>query len=147
MHLHYCEHAATSCFVDIATTHPSPLPPHHTLQVLGIERYSIAHTQGSHHGHTRITRQAYLEGAAYVPLLKRSFNLYGVLEQETRQVGLHLFRLGLCDMHPKHSMQCSPRMVDATGCGALLCCILELLCCCVCHIGFVWLAPLHCDAS
>ena len=29
---------------------------------------------GSHHGHTRITRQAYLEGAANVPLQKRSFD-------------------------------------------------------------------------
>jgi len=32
------------------------------LQVLGIERFGISHTFGSHHGHTRITRMAYMEG-------------------------------------------------------------------------------------
>jgi hypothetical protein len=32
------------------------------LQVLGIERFGISHTFGSHHGQTRITRMAYMEG-------------------------------------------------------------------------------------
>ena len=37
--------------------------------VLGIERFGIAHDQGSSHGHTRVIRQAYFEHPDYVPLL------------------------------------------------------------------------------
>lgn len=57
------------------------------LQVLGIDRFnSISNENSSHHGHTRITRMAYMEGPEYVPLLKKSFELYRQLEQETGQV-------------------------------------------------------------
>jgi glycine/D-amino acid oxidase-like deaminating enzyme len=85
--------------------------------VLGIERYSIAHTQGSHHGQTRITRQAYLEGAAYVPLLQRSFDLYGVLEQETHQVnGIEQTTCGA--VLQGHNLHCTPpHMAEDTACG------------------------------
>ncbi len=56
------------------------------LQVLGLEQYSIAHHNGSSHGISRIIRLAYHEDPAYVPLLKRAYELWRELEQETKQV-------------------------------------------------------------
>jgi hypothetical protein len=55
------------------------------VQVLGLERFSISHANGSHHGLTRITRQAYMEGPQYVPLLRKSFQAYEALQRETKQ--------------------------------------------------------------
>ncbi len=45
-------------------------------RVLGLERFDIPHAQGSSHGVTRIIRLAYYEDPAYVPLLKRAFELW-----------------------------------------------------------------------
>jgi hypothetical protein len=53
--------------------------------VLGLDRWAPGHSNGSHHGETRITRQAYAEGAAYVPLLKYSFDAYATLEREAKR--------------------------------------------------------------
>ena len=47
------------------------------LQVLGIEQFDIAHGNGSSHGLSRIIRLAYHEECAYVPLLRRSYELFG----------------------------------------------------------------------
>ena len=44
--------------------------------VLGLERFDIPHAQGSSHGVTRIIRLAYYESPAYVPLLKRAYELW-----------------------------------------------------------------------
>jgi sarcosine oxidase len=44
--------------------------------VLGLERFGPAHTQGSSHGHSRIIRQAYMEGTQYVPLILRAYTLW-----------------------------------------------------------------------
>lgn len=52
-------------------------------KVLGLERYTPAHDRGSSHGQSRIIRQAYFEGAEYVPLLLRAYELWDLLEQET----------------------------------------------------------------
>jgi sarcosine oxidase len=49
-------------------------------KVLGLERYNIPHDMGSSHGITRIIRLAYYEDPSYVPLLKRSFELWRELE-------------------------------------------------------------------
>lgn len=46
------------------------------VRVLGLERFDIPNTQGSSHGITRIIRLAYFQGAAYVPLLRRAFELW-----------------------------------------------------------------------
>jgi sarcosine oxidase len=46
------------------------------LRVLGLERHDIPNTRGSSHGETRIIRLAYSESPAYVPLLRRSFQLW-----------------------------------------------------------------------
>lgn len=52
-------------------------------KVLGLERFAPAHDRGSSHGESRIIRQAYFEGAAYVPLLFRAYELWEELEKET----------------------------------------------------------------
>ena len=54
-------------------------------QVLGLEKFSSAHDNGSSHGRSRIIRQAYFEGAEYVPLLLRAYELWEQLEEETGQ--------------------------------------------------------------
>jgi len=53
------------------------------LRVLGFERFAPAHARGASHGRTRIIRQAYFEGSAYVPLLRRAYTLWDALERET----------------------------------------------------------------
>lgn len=50
------------------------------VRVLGLDRFSAAHDQGSSHGDTRIIRQAYFEHPDYVPLLKRAYELWRKLE-------------------------------------------------------------------
>ena len=49
-------------------------------RVLGLERYGIPHSMGSSHGINRIIRLAYYEDPSYVPLLRRSFELWRELE-------------------------------------------------------------------
>ena len=50
------------------------------LRVLGLERYDIPHDLGSSHGVNRIIRLAYWEHPAYVPLLRRAYELWRELE-------------------------------------------------------------------
>lgn len=45
------------------------------LDVVGLERFQPVHAMGSSHGRSRIIRQAYFEGADYVPLLRRTYEL------------------------------------------------------------------------
>ena len=52
-------------------------------RVLGIDRFSVPHNRGSHHGSTRMIRQAYFEDPAYVPLLRRAYQLWHDLESES----------------------------------------------------------------
>jgi sarcosine oxidase len=60
------------------------------LQVLGLETFWPAHDQGSAHGGTRIIRQAYFEGPAYVPLLQGAFDGWRELQEQS---GRDLVRL------------------------------------------------------
>jgi sarcosine oxidase len=50
--------------------------------VLGIDRFHPPHPYGSTHGDTRITRIAIGEGAEYVPLVRRSHELWREIEQQ-----------------------------------------------------------------
>ncbi len=50
-------------------------------RVLGLEQFVTPHELGSSHGRTRIIRTAYYEHPAYVPLVRRSFELWYELEQ------------------------------------------------------------------
>ncbi|HTE66114.1 MAG TPA: N-methyl-L-tryptophan oxidase, partial [Candidatus Binatia bacterium] len=49
-------------------------------RVLGLEQYDVLHELGSSHGLTRIIRLAYHEHPSYVPLLRRSYELWHELE-------------------------------------------------------------------
>jgi sarcosine oxidase len=46
------------------------------LRVLGLDPRPGAHAEGASHGESRIVRQVYFEGASYVPLLLRTFELW-----------------------------------------------------------------------
>ena len=52
-------------------------------RVLGIDRFAPPHAMGSSHGETRITRQAIGEGDAYMPLVKRSHEIWREVETGT----------------------------------------------------------------
>ena len=52
-------------------------------RVLGLERHTPAHNQGSSHGYSRVIRQAYFEHPNYVPLLLRAYELWSQIERET----------------------------------------------------------------
>ncbi|MBA1231827.1 N-methyl-L-tryptophan oxidase [Pseudomonas viridiflava] len=51
--------------------------------VLGVDRYSPPHTQGSSHGDTRITRLSVGEGPQYLPLVRDSHRIWRELEALT----------------------------------------------------------------
>ncbi|NNL85344.1 MAG: N-methyl-L-tryptophan oxidase, partial [Myxococcales bacterium] len=44
--------------------------------VIGFEQFTEAHNLGSSHGDSRVIREAYFEDPAYVPLLRRSYELW-----------------------------------------------------------------------
>src|SRR5271157_135095 len=74
-------------------------------KVVGIDRFSPPHDQGSSHGETRITRQAIGEGREFVPLVLRSNAIWEELEAATgrslmtRNGGLVLAPSGLTGSH------------------------------------------------
>jgi sarcosine oxidase len=53
------------------------------LDVLGLERYDVPHEMGSSHGGTRIIRKPQYEDPAYVPLVRRAYDLWRDLEART----------------------------------------------------------------
>src|SRR5271166_3214578 len=74
-------------------------------KVVGIDRFSPPHDQGSSHGETRITRQAIGEGREFVPLVLRSNEIWEELEAATgrnlmtRNGGLILASDGITGNH------------------------------------------------
>ena len=52
-------------------------------KVLGLDRFSPPHEDGSSHGESRIIRQAIGEGEEYVPWVLRSYELWREIEKET----------------------------------------------------------------
>ena len=52
-------------------------------RVLGLEQFQPGHTHGSSHGRSRVIRLAYFEHPAYVPLLRRAYELWRRLESDT----------------------------------------------------------------
>jgi sarcosine oxidase len=63
---------------------------HLAKRVLGLERYDVPHAMGSSHGHTRIIRMAYFEHPSYVPLLRRSYDLWRELQNEAGEQLLYI---------------------------------------------------------
>jgi sarcosine oxidase len=59
------------------------------VHALGIDQFQPPHNRGSSHGETRITRLALGEGEAYVPLVKRSHEIWRELESATGSSLLH----------------------------------------------------------
>lgn len=51
--------------------------------VLALDRFPVGHARGSSHGQTRLIRLAYFEHPDYVPLLRRSRELWRALERDT----------------------------------------------------------------
>jgi len=60
-------------------------------RVLGIERFERAHERGSSAGRSRIIRMAYYEDPAYVPLLRRAYELWRELERQSGMTLLDLY--------------------------------------------------------
>src|SRR5215831_4822122 len=52
-------------------------------RVVGLEQFTLAHPHGSSHGRSRVTRQAYFESPAYVPLLDRANELWAELQRDS----------------------------------------------------------------
>jgi sarcosine oxidase len=55
-------------------------------KVLGLEQFGITHERGSHTGQSRIIRKAYFEHADYVPLLKRAYKNWKLLEADANAI-------------------------------------------------------------
>ena len=53
------------------------------VRVLGLDRYSPPHIFGSSHAESRITRLAVGEGPQYIPLVRRSHEIWRELEEQT----------------------------------------------------------------
>src|SRR3954467_7386075 len=68
------------------------------VRVLGIERLTPGHDRGSSHGESRIIRLGYFEHPSYVPLLRRSYDLWRVLEAEAAAKLLHI--TGILEIGP-----------------------------------------------
>ncbi|HFE44044.1 MAG TPA: N-methyl-L-tryptophan oxidase [Nannocystis exedens] len=71
-------------------------------EVVVLERFEHVHNLGSHGGHTRVTRRAYHEGSAYVPLCVESEERWQELECEegAEGAGSILVRCGLIEAGP-----------------------------------------------
>jgi sarcosine oxidase len=70
-------------------------------RVLGLERFDIPHERGSSHGVNRIIRLAYYEDPAYVPFMRRGYELWRELEREVGEQLLHI--TGSIDAGPEAS--------------------------------------------
>lgn len=57
--------------------------------VLGLEQHAIPHSEGAHHGFSRMIRLAYYEHPDYVPLLRRAYELWDELETESDLALIH----------------------------------------------------------
>ena len=71
------------------------------LRALGIERFTPGHHNGSSHGETRIIRLGYFEHPSYVPLLRRTYELWRELEAAAGQTLMHI--TGIVEIGPPDS--------------------------------------------
>ncbi len=68
------------------------------LKVVGIERFAPGHDNGSSHGETRIIRLGYFEHPSYVPLLRRTYELWRELEAASTKKLMHI--TGIVEIGP-----------------------------------------------
>jgi sarcosine oxidase len=66
------------------------------VRAIGIERHAVGHDIGSSHGETRMIRLGYFEHPSYVPLLRRTYELWRGLEKATSTKLLHV--TGIAEM-------------------------------------------------
>jgi sarcosine oxidase len=59
------------------------------FKVLGVDRFPPGHDRGSSHGRTRLIRQAYFEHPDYVPLLRRTYELWTDLSKRCGKTLYH----------------------------------------------------------
>lgn len=59
------------------------------VRVVGMDRHAPPHTLGSTHGRSRIIREAIFEHPLYVPLVRRAYELWAALEEETGERLFH----------------------------------------------------------
>jgi N-methyl-L-tryptophan oxidase len=71
------------------------------LKVLMIDRAHPPHSEGSHHGESRLIRHAYGEGARYVPMVLRAQQLWDELETAYGERIMH--RSGIINLAPETS--------------------------------------------
>lgn len=72
------------------------------LKVLMIDSAHPPHTEGSHHGDTRLMRHAYGEGEKYVPLVLRAQKLWDALAEMSGEKIFH--RTGVINVGPTDSL-------------------------------------------
>lgn len=57
--------------------------------VVGFDRFTPPHEQGSSHGESRIIREAYFEDPAFVPLVHRAYDLWAELQEPLESPLMH----------------------------------------------------------
>src|SRR5215510_12764105 len=67
-------------------------------RAIGVERYAPGHDRGSSHGETRVIRLGYFEHPSYVPLLRRTYELWRELEAASGRKLLHV--TGIVEIGP-----------------------------------------------
>ena len=55
------------------------------INTIGFDTYKPPHTLGSSHGHSRVIREAYHEGASYVPIVQRAYKLWSDLNKKSKK--------------------------------------------------------------
>ncbi len=71
------------------------------VRVLGLDQFGVPNVLGSSHGHSRVIRMAYYEHPDYVPLLRRAYELWAILQEQS---GVELLTLtGGVYMGPEQS--------------------------------------------
>jgi sarcosine oxidase len=68
------------------------------VRAVGIERFAPGHDRGSSHGETRIIRLGYFEHPSYVPLLRRTYELWRELEAAAGRPLMHI--TGIAEIGP-----------------------------------------------
>jgi sarcosine oxidase len=70
------------------------------VRAVGIEQFEPGHDKGSSHGETRIIRLGYFEHPSYVPLLRRTYELWRELEKAAGQPLMHI--TGIAEIGAPH---------------------------------------------
>jgi len=71
-------------------------------KVIGFDQFTPPHDQGSTHGRTRLIRQAYFEHPDYVPLIRRAYELWNELSNESGRSLFH--HVGLLEAGPREGV-------------------------------------------